>query len=419
MNYRVVLGHPGGNENVRQALLALQNAGVLESFVTTVCAEHVPLLALFPRPIRKGIERRSFSCVDPRQIRSHPFQEVLRVVGSRLGIATLTPTIDDVRRSLDRHLLDEVRRSRSRNLAIYAYEDNAYATFSAFPSIPKFYELPIGYWRAAHTLFAEEQAINPEWAATLIGPTDSEEKLERKDIELELADRIIVPSEFVRSTLPMKWEAKTTIVEYGCPPPVKEAHWKGSENGPLKVLFCGSLTQRKGISYLFQAAKRMGRRIELTVIGAELVPCPAVRRSLTEVTWHRTLSNADVLETMRRHDVFVLPTLFEGRALVVLEAMSQGLPVITTANSGATDAVVHGRSGFVIPIRSSDAIVDCLEKLDADRSLLRHMKAEAPAIAATITWASYRRNLIAVLKRYQELNQDGWHSGTADGIADG
>jgi glycosyltransferase involved in cell wall biosynthesis len=398
MDYRVVLGHPFGNENVRQALLALQNEGALEAFVTTVCAEHFPLAFLLPPLLRREVERRSFKCLDPRQIRSHPLLEALRILGSRLpGIASLMPTADDVYHSFNKHLAVEMRRSKSQNLAVYTYDYCAYVTFSVFPNVPKFYELPIGYSRAGLALLAEECVINPEWAATITGLADSEEKLERKDVELELADRIIVPSEFVKSTLPMKWEAKTTIVEYGCPPPALETHWEGSESGPLKVLFCGSLSQRKGISYLFDAARRMGRRIELTVIGSEVAPCDAVRRSLAGVTWHRSLTHAEVLEIMRTQDVFVFPTLFEGRALVVLEALSQGLPVITTANSGATDAVIHGGSGFVVPIRSTDAIVDCLEKLDADRSLLKNMKAEALAIASTITWASYRRNLIAAL----------------------
>lgn len=376
----------------------MRDAGALEGFVTMVCAEHFPFASVFPPSLRRQIERRSFKSVDRRLIHSHPLLELLRLLGYRWrGISPLMPAADHVCRSLDRHLANEVRKSSSQNLAVYAYEDCAFKTFSAFPNLPRFYELPIGYWRAAHALFYEEKQLNPDWASTLTGLSDSSEKLERKDAELELADHIVVPSQFVQSTLPTQWSAKTSVVEYGCYPPAEEVRWEGSQTGPLRVLFCGGLGQRKGISYLFEAAKRMGRRIELTVIGSEIAPCPAVRRSLNGVRWLRSLTRAEVLEQMRRHDVFVFPTLFEGRALVVLEAISQGLPVITTVHSGAADAVVEGRSGFIVPIRSSDAIVESLEKLDADRNLLHYMKDQAQAIASTITWSSYRRKLIATL----------------------
>jgi glycosyltransferase involved in cell wall biosynthesis len=100
---------------------------------------------------------------------------------------------------------------------------------------------------------------------------------------------------------------------------------------------------------------------------------------------------------MRDHDVFLFPTLFEGRALVVLEALSQGLPVITTRNSGTEDAVIDGVSGFIVPIQSVDAIVEALETLCSDRQLVHQMGEEAVKIAAKITWDKYRADLISVL----------------------
>jgi len=72
--------------------------------------------------------------------------------------------------------------------------------------------------------------------------------------------------------------------------------------------------------------------------------------------WIASLPHPLILEQMRQHDVLVLPSLFEGYALVINEALSQGLPVIATANSGATEAVRDGVEGFIVPIRSSQAI---------------------------------------------------------------
>lgn len=101
---------------------------------------------------------------------------------------------------------------------------------------------------------------------------------------------------------------------------------------------------------------------------------------------------------MRQSDVMVFPTLFEGRALVVLEALAQGLPVITTMNSGTSDVVIHGESGFIVPIRSTEAICEALELLYLDRSRLSHMKENAVRIAKRSGWAGYRHTLIQALE---------------------
>jgi starch synthase len=80
----------------------------------------------------------------------------------------------------------------------------------------------------------------------------------------------------------------------------------------------------------------------------------------------------------------------------VLEALSQGLPVITTPHSGAADVIIDGRSGFLIPIRSVDAIVQALEVLYDDRDLLAYMREQALVIASETSWSSYRENLVRV-----------------------
>ena len=395
----IILGHPFGNANVRQALLALSDKGLLSSFVTTLCAERVPFLSRLPKSMREEIQRRSFSVVPQSKIISHPEKELLRLLGARAGRAVpalkkIAPSVDDVWRSLDIHLEAESRRSGVELSAVYAYEDGAFTTFSSCPSIRKIYELPIGYWRIMHSLLREERILKPEWSSTLVGLSDSPEKLVRKDTELELSDQIIVPSDFVKSTLPPLWAKKADVVGYGCPSLALTNTKAVPEKRPLKVLFCGSLSQRKGISYLFEAIERLGTHASLTVVGSVVAQCPALTKALANSTWHRSLPHARVLELMRSHDVFLFPTLFEGRALVVLEALSQGLPVITTPNSGAGDVVVNGRSGFLIPIRSVDAIVVALESLNNDRDLLAYMKEQALVIAAKTTWESYRSNLV-------------------------
>jgi glycosyltransferase involved in cell wall biosynthesis len=105
------------------------------------------------------------------------------------------------------------------------------------------------------------------------------------------------------------------------------------------------------------------------------------------------MPNSEILREMRAHDVLVLPSLFEGFGLVLLEALSQGLPVITTANTGAPEMMQDGVEGFIVPIRDSEAIAERLSCFLADRTLLQEMKHAALRRSAEMSWTSYRRKL--------------------------
>src|SRR5262249_55504695 len=158
----------------------------------------------------------------------------------------------------------------------------------------------------------------------------------------------------------------------------------------------GHLRQRKGLSYLFDAMRALDRVASLTLIGPKPVDCAVLSEALGRHRWLGAVPYGRVLEEMRRHDVLVLPSLIEGFALVILEAMAQGLPVITTPNSGAATVIENGVDGFIVPIRDSEAIVDRVTRL-ANRAELTEMSAAALRIAGTMSWANQERRLVELL----------------------
>ena len=144
--------------------------------------------------------------------------------------------------------------------------------------------------------------------------------------------------------------------------------------------------------------RRLGDLAELTLLGRKTSEsCQPLDAALRTHRWVPSQPHAEVLEEMTRHDVFVFPSLFEGFGLVLLEAMSRGLPVITTEHTAGPDFLSHGVDGFVIPIRSTDSIVEHLELLARDRELLDEMKQAAVATAAKHSWEDYRRRLREVV----------------------
>jgi len=402
----ILFSHPTGNANVRHAALGLQRAGLLSEFWT--CINHQPdgiFSRLLPGGLRQQLARRAFPAELQPHLRSYPFLEYGRLLAGRFGPAFLTRhekgqlSVDAVYRSLDRRVCRRLRRARNIT-GVYAYEDGAADTFREAKrrGLPALYDLPIGYWRAARDLLIEEAQREPEWASTLIGNEDSPAKTDRKDEELALADTVYVASSFTLKTLSSApaFRAKVEVIPYGAPPrPVNApVRTRRAASGPLRAIFVGSLGQRKGLSYLFQARRALGRGTELTVIGTlPLQPCPALERELKQVRWIPSCPHATVLAEMAAHDVFVFPSLFEGFGLVLLEAMAMGLPILTTAHTAGPDLIDDGIEGFIVPIRSAAAITEKMELLRANPALIDEMGARAAARASTFTWASYESRL--------------------------
>jgi glycosyltransferase involved in cell wall biosynthesis len=97
--------------------------------------------------------------------------------------------------------------------------------------------------------------------------------------------------------------------------------------------------------------------------------------------------------------VFVLPAIEDGYPLVVLEAMASGRPVVVSENTGTKDAVRDGVDGFVVPIRSPDALAEKLQWLldhPAERAAMGRAARER---ALQFPWERYGTDLVAAYQR--------------------
>ncbi|MEB3302419.1 MAG: glycosyltransferase family 4 protein [Cyanobacteriota bacterium] len=398
----VLLVHPTGNANVRAAAQACLEAGWLSAFHTSLGWPAVPWLP-------GGLRRRGYA-LPASLLRIHPQLEVARLLAVQAQVTPLLRhergwlSVDRIYHHLDRAAARSVSAGHRRNdgvKLVYAYEDGALASFQAAHGrgLTTVYELPIGYWRYARAIFAEEADRRPSWAPTLEGLADSPAKLARKDAELAAAHQVIVPSRFVEHTLRhhQGGAAPIHVVPYGGPPPLPALPQR-PEPRPLRVLFVGGLSQRKGLADLLEAVDLLGDRISLTLVGrAPTAPCRPLQQALERHVWLPSLSHGAVLEQMRQHHVLVLPSLFEGFPLVLGEALSQGLPLIATTHAAADELITDGLEGFVVPIRDPQAIATRLGQLASDPNQLRAMAAAALARAAIRGWEVYRQNLQSVL----------------------
>ncbi len=397
----ILLSHPTANQNVRQAALALAEEDLLAEFWTCLNWKEGSFLDRhLPARLRNELRRRSFSDRVQPFIKTFPWREAGRLLSQQLGLRSLTRgeagilSMDAVYLSLDRHVARRLLDSNQIK-AVYAYDNGALESFRVADDrgLKCLYEHPIVYWREARRYQQEEAELHPEWKPTLVALGDSEEKLARKDAELALADVVIVPSTFSKNSLEQApgLKASVQVIPYGAPS--VSGAVSESRNAKLAVLFVGGLTQAKGLSYLLEAAAKLERHITLTLIGqrvSPVVPAPAV---LDKHRWIPSLAYRDLLGEMSRHDVLVLPSLHEGFGLVIGEAMAQGLVVIATPHTAAPDLIGEGVDGFIVPIRSAQAIAEKLESLVQEPARLHEMKQAARRKAQARGWEVYRRSL--------------------------
>lgn len=395
--------HPNGNANVRAALTGFNEAGMLQAFYTAIAVFNDSLVYKLNFGPLAEFKRREFDLDIKKITKTHPYKEIVRLLSLKLGFKSMyadesSPfSVDSVYHELDNYLARQLRKGLSTD-AIYAYEDGALDSFKAARSlgIRALYDLPIGYWRMARFMMKNELELNPEWGVTITGMKDSEEKLERKDKELELADGIFVASTFTANSLSLYPGKLSTVkvIPYGFPNPVKKDAYGLDKSKPLKLLYVGGLSQRKGISYLFDAADKLGKSVELTIVGGKSnVECPVLDKALQKVKWIPSLPHHAILELMSENDVLVFPSLFEGFGLVITEAMSRGIPVITTDRTAGPDIISNNKDGWIVDAGSSDSLIEKLTQLHEDRQMVAEAGSLAFEKALSRSWKNYGAEL--------------------------
>ncbi|HSN47375.1 MAG TPA: glycosyltransferase family 4 protein [Flavobacterium sp.] len=228
----------------------------------------------------------------------------------------------------------------------------------------------------------EHESLNLPWE-----PFHKKDK-ERRLKEYDAADYILLPSEFVKNTFLAKGfpEEKLLKVPYGLTVPVQMGSSTITEYATFNVLYVGSVSVRKGIRYLIEAFKMLEiPNKKLTIVGpVDQISGIEDLEITDDIVFVGVLKGAELEKAYQAADVFCLPTIEDGYGLVLGEALSYGLPLITTTNSGGLDLIAEGKEGFIVPIRNSLAIYEKLKLLSGDIELLGKMKLAALGKAASM-----------------------------------
>jgi glycosyltransferase involved in cell wall biosynthesis len=404
---KLVISQLTGNANVKAAAYGFARADLLAYYYVSLAVYPGNVLDKISKlgPLSE-IRRREHDAILEPYTKMWPWVELARMVAVKSGISSLTipPTspfyMYTIIKMFDKYVASQLKKAANNGAtAVYGYEDTVLSTFREAKTLglPCFYDLPIGYWRSAHRLLDEERERWPEWIPTLTGLKDSDEKLARKDEELQLADQIFVASNFTATTLkeyPGKL-APIKVIPYGFPEVALNREYSShTANKPLKLLFVGGLSQRKGIADLFAAVDAIGSHVELTVVGNKKNDeCVPLNIALTKHRWIPSLSHDKILKLMQEHDVLIFASLFEGFGLVITEAMSQGTPVITTDRTIGPNFIEDGKNGWLVKAGSTRALQDAIQNLLDQRNTIADVGRAAMETAGKRSWDDYGNEL--------------------------
>lgn len=162
----------------------------------------------------------------------------------------------------------------------------------------------------------------------------------------------------------------------------------------LKLVFCGSMIYRKGISYLIKAVESFPvDQLELTIITRNQPDANLRIESVEQVSVLTGLNDGEVLKVIANSDLFVMPSLCEGFGLVYAESLSVGTPVLCTANTGIVDLIDEGVHGFVVTPGNSEVLVELFNRLLMDKDKLNLMREHCISLSRSYKWSDFRCKL--------------------------
>lgn len=157
-----------------------------------------------------------------------------------------------------------------------------------------------------------------------------------------------------------------------------------TKSDPLKILSVGRSHWKKGYNFSLDAMSKLKAKhipFQYTIIGAkgneELIFQRHQLELDDDVNFMEQVPFKTVKQIIKEADILLLPSVEEGIANVVLEAMFMGTLVVTTNCGGMVESVENGKEGIVVPLRDSEAIVEALVQVNMFSKVEKQMMIEA------------------------------------------
>jgi glycosyltransferase involved in cell wall biosynthesis len=419
--YRVIVAHPGTKHSYRIAE-ALKKQGLLYKYVTTIYnKDKFTLIKVVSKFIRgdnlaRATKRRCEHLEDSDVLLYNEFSSLLLLAFQKIDKnGNLSNRLSEL---ISKLFQKKVARCAIKNKvdAVIMYDTNAKTCFdilqSKAPEIKRIIDNAHPVRNYLYKIYQDNLEASGEFVKTYAkcGYLLNKEHAATFGEEAKTANYHIVASAFSKDAVKYNgFDGESIfIVPYGVSSDVFIPATKDYDN--LNILFVGEINQRKGIVQILEAAKKLSSNdITFNLVGSGKEYCNELYKPYEKyVNFRGRVSFKTLVNCFKEASIFVFPSMGEGFGLVILEAMSAGLPIICSKNCVGLDVVEEGHNGFVIDAGDTKALVDKIEWFQNHKQLIPQMSENARRTALKYTWQGYEDGikscLLSILgKNYSDI----------------
>ncbi|MFO1491533.1 MAG: glycosyltransferase family 4 protein [Kiritimatiellia bacterium] len=222
--------------------------------------------------------------------------------------------------------------------------------------------------------------------------------------DLGRADLVLCPSTWVKESMVRNGVPESTCLLAPFGVDLRIFQPRTAPPARPRFICTGNIRVRKGHPYLFRAMTLLREQYpeaELVCVGTYCRDFDQERlRWKGRFTHIPQLSHPELARAYQACTAFVLPSVEEGFARVIPEAMAAGLPILATHESGATTCVEHGRQGLIFPSGDIDGLARAMARMIEDPELCREMGSNAAATARrNMSWQAYGDRILEAVGR--------------------
>ena len=355
-----------------------------------------------PKFLAQELKRRRLpSNLTKRYVKNvTPIHDAIRVIAERKNILWLNLAIHD-------HMTHLVQSRVMKKIKKYGPPDLVVATGSMNAQLAEYcysHDIPLAIY-LPQPVMGLVKKLDPSQAKKML----PQEKINAA--ELLAATFFLASSTFIAESLRDAGLSQPIIrhpLGFDLGKETAGVHYKTDKNGPFKIIYVGRAGEQKGIPHLFRGIREISKteEVSLTVVSRDVGKMQdlAEMNHIDKITTVLpAMHRSQLFELFRNHDVLILPSIFEGYGLVVVEALANGLPVIATPLTAGSDLGISGKAGTIIQAGSSEAISSSIKELIDNPKLLETYSENALNLTKNLGWENYAES---TAKAFQLLLED-------------
>lgn len=411
---KILVAHEGKQHSFKTAE-ALYSKDYLAQYITTIYDKPYSLTRILKNLLwgknkKKCSSHKSAKIPNDKVTQYCEFQALIRMLISKLPFL----------KKYNNKCYDWLHDNFGRKVAEYAIKNNVDAVImydtnanscwqilkAKAPHIKRILDVTIGNRLYLKDIYNKDAELYPETSTDIMKEQAEVFSLHnqmRLKEELTLSQYFLAGSNFVKESLEYSGVSSRQIfvVNYGVDLD-KFVYTPKEFRKPLTLLYTGNCSYRKGLHHLLNVIKCYTNSDVILYIAGGYDSNSSIYKKYSNDKRIKFLGfvTHDVLhEVYKKSDVFILPSLAEGFAMVSLEAMSEGLPVICTKNAGCNDIIEKGKNGFVIDASDEKALKDRIDWFLNNYDKIPHMSIAAKKSVENHTWDDYGENLYNVITK--------------------